>query len=55
MNVVSYACLYAHFGKNAQKSLTRTVFTQIEILCMERVKPGRLIDKQQMLMILVLL
>lgn len=40
MCVVSYVCLYAEFGKNTQTSLASTVFTQIENLCVEKVKFG---------------
>ena len=36
--VVSYVFLYADFGETVHKILAQTVFTQIENLCMERVK-----------------
>ena len=45
VRVVSYATRYADFGKNTHKILARTVFRQIEIFCMEKVKPGCFIDK----------
>ena len=41
VSVVSYVFLYADFGKKIlNKTMARTVFTQIENLCMERVEPG---------------
>ena len=45
VSVVSYVILYADFGKNTEKILAHTVFTQIVNLCMEIVKPGRFIEK----------
>ena len=44
VRVVSYVFWYADFRKNTQKILARAVFTQMENLCMERVKPGCFID-----------
>ena len=43
-SVVSYV-FYTLISGKILKILARTVFTQIENLCMERVKPGRFIDK----------
>ena len=40
MSAVSYVFLYANFGKNTPKIMAHTVFTEIENLCMERVKHG---------------
>jgi len=37
VRVVSYVFRYADFGENTQKILARTVFTQLENFCMERV------------------
>jgi len=45
VSVVSYVFLDANFGKNTQKIMALTVFTQIENFCMKKVKPGRFIDK----------
>jgi len=45
VRVVSYVFRYVDFGKNTQKILARTVFTQIKNFCMERVKPGCFVDK----------
>jgi len=41
VSFVSYVFLYADFGKNTQKILEH----KMENLCMERVKPGRFVDK----------
>jgi len=48
VSVISYVLLYADFGKNTYKILACTVFTQNGefMYGMERVKPGRFIDKQ---------
>src|SRR6218665_3956350 len=40
VSVVSYVFLYADFWKNTQTILAHTVLTEIENLCMERVRPG---------------